>query len=194
LPLALRYAILPRAAQCDQRAVVGDVAVGSFTDHGGLHAVVKDLDRHATDGAESQHVTAQPRLATLKDRFQKDDQIKIEAAARKSEIIHFLRVLVLQDKFFVVLTEYDRGHKEYAEFFRIHLNDLFKEIFSIADLPVNWDSVNNEKDFYEASKKFQVRSLGETLYGETDPDGKPEGYLFSAYENRSVEDILSKLK
>jgi hypothetical protein len=134
------------------------------------------------------------KLAALKVRFATDDQHKIEAAARKSKIIHFLRVLVLHDKFFVVLTEYDGGHKEYAEFFRKELNDLFKEIFSLADLDVDWKNVNNEQAFYEASKNFQIKSLGQSIYGELGPDGKPAGYLFSAYRDRAVEEILPKLK
>jgi len=41
------------------------VPFGIFADHGRLHAVVKNLDRHSADGAEGQHVTAQQRLQVL---------------------------------------------------------------------------------------------------------------------------------
>lgn len=132
-------------------------------------------------------------LAEIKDRFATVDQDLIEKAARKSEIIHFLRVLILDDKYFVVLTEYDGEHAAYAEFFRLELPDLFKQIFTLANGPGAWDKLNNEKDFYEGSVKLQKRSLGMTLYGDTDAGGKPEGYLFHAYENRTVKQIKAAL-
>jgi hypothetical protein len=72
-------------------------------------------------------------LAEIKENFATKDQAEIEKAARESEIIHFLRVLILDDKYFVVLTEYDGGHEEYAEFFRQKLPDLFKQIFTLAN-------------------------------------------------------------
>lgn len=140
-----------------------------------------------------QDAEALKKLQELKDTFAKVDQDLIEAAARKSRIIHFLRVLVLDDKYLVVLTEYEGGHKEYAEFFRKELNELFKKIFEMADIEVDWNDVNNEPAFYAAASKFQIRSLGNSIYDEMGPDDKPAGYLFSAYKNRSVEDILKKI-
>ncbi len=107
--------------------------------------------------------------------------------------IHFLRVLILDRKYFVVLTEYDGGHKEYAEFFRKSLPDLFKNIFPVSHGAGAWDQLNDEKAFYDASKMLQRRSLGMTLYGDTDPAGEPEGYLFHAYGHRTVKEILAKL-
>ena len=59
---------------------------------------------------------------------------------------------------------------------------------------MDWKNVNNEQAFYEASKNFQIKSLGQSIYGELGPDGKPAGYLFSAYRDRAVEEILPKLK
>lgn len=38
--------------QCEQRAVIGDVALIVLAGHRGLHAVVEDLDRHAADRLE----------------------------------------------------------------------------------------------------------------------------------------------
>ena len=132
-------------------------------------------------------------LADMEAQFATTDQGEIEKAARESEIIHFLRVLILDRKYFVVLTEYDGGHKEYAEFFRESLPDLFKNIFTLSHGPGAWDQLNDEKAFYDASKMLQQRSLGMTLYGDTDPAGEPEGYLFHAYGHRTVKEILAKL-
>ena len=133
-------------------------------------------------------------LATIKARFATKDQVTIEKAARESQIIHFLRVLILDDKYFIVLTEYDGGHPDYAEFFRVELPDLFKDIFTLAHGPGAWGKLDSEKPFYEASKILQKRSLGNSLYGETDPSGAPEGYLFHAYGSRTVKQILAELK
>ena len=49
----------------DQRAIVDDVTIAILAGHRGLHAVVEDLDRHAADRREGQHVTAQQRLQIL---------------------------------------------------------------------------------------------------------------------------------
>jgi hypothetical protein len=133
-------------------------------------------------------------LAQIKADFATKDQVEIEKAARESEIIHFLRVLILDDKYFVVLTEYDGGHEEYAEFFRQKLPDLFKQIFTLANGAAAWDAVNNQKSFYDASIALQRRSLGMSIYDETDPAGQPEGYLFHAYGDRTVKEILPLLK
>lgn len=133
-------------------------------------------------------------LAEIKEGFAANDQVAIEKAARESEIIHFLRVLILDDKYFVVLTEYDGGHAEYAEFFRQKLPDLFEKIFTLAHGPGAWKNLDNEKSFYQASKTLQVRSLGMSIYGDIDPSDQPEGYLFHAYGPRTVKTILPELK
>jgi len=41
------------------------VAVAILAGDGRLHAVVEDLDRHAAEGGEGQHVTAQQGLQVL---------------------------------------------------------------------------------------------------------------------------------
>jgi hypothetical protein len=134
-------------------------------------------------------------LAEIEANFATRDQALIEKAARDSQILHFLRVLISPDrKYFVVLTEYDGSHEEYAEFFRLNLPDLFKQIFTLANGPEAWDQVNNERAFYEASKSLQIRSLGNSVYDEKDPFGKTEGYLFHAYGPRTVKQILPLLK
>jgi hypothetical protein len=72
--------------------------------------------------------------------------------------------------------------------------DLFQQIFTLANGPEAWGAVNNQKSFYDASKQLQQRSLGMSVYDETDPSGEPEGYLFHAYGNRTVKEILPQLK
>ena len=67
LPLRLRAigsagARLKAIMQREQRAVVGDVALIVLAGHRGLHAVVKDLDRHAANRLEGLDMTTQQRL------------------------------------------------------------------------------------------------------------------------------------
>lgn len=133
------------------------------------------------------------KLRELERRFATDDQQKIEEAAQASNILHFLRIVNLDDKYLCVITEYDGDHLEYSEYFRKNLNDLFKYIFEMADIDVNWDEINQEIPFYHAAKKFHRPSMGRSTYGEIGPDQEPAGYLFSAYDNKSVEDIKAAL-
>ncbi len=65
------------AGEVEQRAVVDDAALRRFADHGGLHAVVEDLPRHAADGREGGDVAAQHRLQVLMQ-----DEAGPEPAAR----------------------------------------------------------------------------------------------------------------
>jgi hypothetical protein len=132
-------------------------------------------------------------LAKLKQDFATTQQPLIDEAVRKSQIVHFARIVVLDDKYLLVLTEYDGTHEEYAEFFRLQLGPLFKHAFSLIDNPPDWDKINNQRDFFEISKTLQVRSLGTSTRGERDFDGKVEGYLFSAYDGLTVKEILPKI-
>ena len=126
-------------------------------------------------------------LKELKQKFATLIQPKIDAALRKSEIVHYARVLVIDNKYIQVITEYDGPKEVYAEFFRRELQDVFKAVFSLADGVPGWDELNQPDTFYKVSTKHNVRSLGESTTG--DPD---EGYLFSGYPDTQVKQILEK--
>jgi hypothetical protein len=53
--------------------------------------------------------------------------------------------------------------------------------------------VNDPAAFWEYSKNHNVRTLGTSTSGSTDFDGKPAGWLFSAYDGRDVKTILAAL-
>jgi hypothetical protein len=57
-------------------------------------------------------------LAAIAANFATKIQPKIDAALRKSEIVHFARVLVIDNRYLQVITEYDGPHEDYTEFFR----------------------------------------------------------------------------
>jgi hypothetical protein len=134
------------------------------------------------------------RLAYIASIFPTQIQPKIDAALRKSQIVHFARVLVIDNKYLQVITEYDGDHKFYTEFFRTELPDVFGMLFSLAENAPPRETMDNTDAFFEFSKGLQFRSLGDSVDGDTDQEGHVAGYLFSAYGNREVREILPKLQ
>jgi hypothetical protein len=113
------------------------------------------------------------------------------AALKQSRIVHFARVVVIEDKYIQVITEYEGTHQEYTEFFRRALTPIFAAIFSLAD--TTGLDINDPNAFFEFSKNHNARSLGTATDGSTDISGNPSGWLFSAYDGMTVADILAKL-
>jgi hypothetical protein len=139
-----------------------------------------------------QDAATKEKLAKIAADFPTVYQPKIDAALRKSKLVHFARVVNVHGLFLQVITEYDGDHKAYTKFFQDELPDVFAALFSLADGAPSFGDLSAD-DFYELSKHMNLRSLGNSTIGETDDKGNPEGYLFSAYERRTVEDILKKL-
>src|SRR3954451_20788307 len=138
---------------------------------------------------------AQQKLAQVAASFADKIQPRIDEALGKSQIVHFARVLVIDNKYLLVITEYDGDHKKYTDFFRVELPDVFEVLFSLAEGAPSWDQLNNQNTFFEAAKSMNVRSLGmTTIPDDKGVDGKPAGYLFSAYSNRTVKEILGALQ
>jgi hypothetical protein len=127
------------------------------------------------------------KLQTLKAVFTKVVQPVMEQAMRQSQLIHFARVLVIDDKYIQVLTEFDGDKVVYTDFFRQALPDVFKAIFELVEGAPAWDDLNHRDSFYAFSKMQNVHALG------TNPNDPNEGYLFSAYGNKTVKEILTKI-
>ncbi|MGV3635475.1 MAG: hypothetical protein ACO1NY_14085 [Pseudorhodoplanes sp.] len=130
------------------------------------------------------------KLARLKQIFPTQVQPKIEEALKKSRLVHFARVVVIDDKYIQVITEYEGPHQEYTEFFRKALTPIFAAIFDLAaDVP----DVNDTNAFWTFAKDHNYRSLGTASDGSLDFGGNPAGWLFSAYDHKTVRDIQAKL-
>jgi len=131
------------------------------------------------------------KLKWLKDNFATQIQGKIAEALAASKIVHFARVVVIDDKYIQVITEYEGPHEEYTEFFRRALTPIFSAIFALAaDAP----DANDTAAFWEYSKNHNARSLGTSTSGSTDFDGGPAGWLFSAYDGKTVKEIKGALQ
>ena len=133
------------------------------------------------------------RLARIEAEFDTEIQPKIDAALRKSEIVHFARVLVIDKLYLQVITEYDGDHEDYTEFFRKELPEVFTMLFGLAENAPAPSAMADKKAFFDFSQTLQVRSLGTAKNGDTDQLGKVAGYLFSAYGDRRVDTILPVL-
>src|SRR4029077_9093448 len=106
-------------------------------------------------------------------------QPAMDKALRDSKVVHFARVVVIDDKYLQVITEYDGDHKEYTEFFRKALPQEFKALFALAEGAPPWEELD-QQSFFDIAAGTQCRSLGNSTDGLTDHTGKVEGYLFSA--------------
>jgi hypothetical protein len=130
------------------------------------------------------------KLQQLAAIFPTQVQPKIDEALKKSKLVHFARVVVIDNKYIQVITEYEGPHQEYTEFFRRELTPVFAAIFSLSD---NMPDVSDTNAFWEFAKAHNYRSLGNATDGSLDFEGKPAGWLFSAYGYKTVEEVLDAL-
>lgn len=133
---------------------------------------------------------SQRKLAELKRAFAAHIQPAVDRALRSSEIVHFGRVLVIEDKYLLVLTEYDGDRQEYTEFFRRQLPEVFEAVFALAEGAPSWEELNTPDDFYKFASSANVRALGES----SRPQDAEDGYLFEAFGDTTVKEIREKLQ
>jgi hypothetical protein len=138
-----------------------------------------------------QDADTQAKLKHLVDNFAVQFQPAIEAALKKSRLVHFARIVVIDNKYIQVLTEYEGPHQEYNEFFRREAGPIFAAIFALTEgLP----DVSDTNAFFAFSRDHNIRSLGNATDGSTDFNGNPAGWLFSAYDFKNVEEIQTALE
>lgn len=140
-----------------------------------------------------QDADTQARLKHIAEVFAAEIQPKIDKALRESKIVHSARVLVIDNKYLQVITSYDGDHREYTEFFRRELPDVFAILFSLAEGTPSQEAMGEPEAFFNFAAKHQIRALGNSVDGSTDADSQPAGYLFSAFGTKTVEEILPKL-
>ncbi|HMQ93799.1 MAG TPA: hypothetical protein PKA33_14815 [Amaricoccus sp.] len=133
---------------------------------------------------------SQKALAHLGEIFAAEVQPKIDEKLRESRLVHFARVVVIDNKYIQVITEYEGSHEEYTEWFRRELTPVFAAIFSLAD---GAPDVADPASFWNYASRHNVRSLGKSVDGSTTLSGEPAGYLFSAYGGRTVAQIQDGL-
>jgi hypothetical protein len=115
-------------------------------------------------------------------------QGQIATAMKKSEILHFARVVLIGTEYIQVLTEYDGDRKEYTEFFRRELTQIFEKVFELAEGAPPWSELTDPDNFFNFSKDKDLKPLGTSL--SNDPE---DHFVFSAYGTRTVKEILAAL-
>ena len=129
-------------------------------------------------------------LQQLATEFETKVQPAIDAALRKSKLVHFARVLVIGTDYICVFTEYEGDHQEYTEFFRRELTPVFAKIFALA---AGAPDAGDADAFFDYSKKHNPKSLGRAADSARTMDGAIAGWLFSAYDHKDVETIQKAL-
>jgi hypothetical protein len=66
-----------------------------------------------------QDADSKQRLKNLKEAFAASVQPLIDQVLAESEIVHYARVLVIDDQYIQVITEFDGKSEDYTEFFRV---------------------------------------------------------------------------
>jgi len=130
-----------------------------------------------------QDEASQKKLEHIAAIFADQIQPKIDEALRVSEHVFFARVLVIDNKYIQVITEFDNDPKAYSDFFLEKLPDVFEVIFSLAEGVPSWEEIKDPNTFDEIAKKNNRKSLGKK---DDEPDA---GYLFSAFGTKTVKDI-----
>ncbi len=131
---------------------------------------------------------SQESLRHLVASFAHDVQPAIDAALARSQIVHFARVVVIDNKYLQVLTEFDGDPMDYTEFFRKQLGPVFEAIFALAEGAPPWEELNNPNSFFDYTHNLNLPSLGTS----TAP-GDGRGYLFSAVGDTSVRELQAAL-
>jgi hypothetical protein len=127
-------------------------------------------------------------LTKIKENFAVKIQPEIDKALREYDGVHYARVLVIDDLYIQVLTEFDGDKEVYTDFFRERLPSVFAAIFSLGEGMPSWEDLNHKDTFYEHTQALNKRALGSRL---DDPNA---GYLYQHFGNMTVKEIDAALK
>jgi hypothetical protein len=105
---------------------------------------------------------------------------------RMSQIVHYARVLVIDDKYVQVITEFDGDGEVYTEFFRRALPDVFKALFALVEDAPPWEELDDRDAFHRFTQSKNLKALG------THATDARQGYLFAAYPDLDVKQILQQ--
>ena len=126
-----------------------------------------------------QDIVTKAKLLFLQNKFKNDIQPVVEAALRKSGIVHYARFVLIGDDFLQILTEFDGEFRPYTDFFANELGPVFAELFSLVDGAPTAAEVADPDKFFKYIQKHNLPPVGD--------------YVFSAYGERTVKDIQAKL-
>jgi deferrochelatase/peroxidase EfeB len=128
-------------------------------------------------------------LQQLVAAFAGQIQPLLEKKLAESEVVHFARVLVIDDKYLQVLTEFDADPLTYTDFFLRELPQVLEKITSLVDGAPPWNELSDRISFFRFVQGRNVKALGAS----TDGDAH-QGYLFSATGDTTVREMTAQLR
>jgi hypothetical protein len=131
---------------------------------------------------------AQQRLQQLAATFADRVQPLVDAALARSQVVHFARVLVIDNRYLQVLTEFDGDPLLYTEFFRKELGPVFQAIFALVEGAPSWEELDTPNGFFAFTRRHNLHALGASTVG-----NEGFGYLFSAFGDTTVREIRARL-
>ncbi len=127
-----------------------------------------------------QDADSQAKLAAFAKDFEKKWLPKVWDVLRRSQMVHYARFVVIDNKYLQILTEYDTDFLTYSKFFAKNLNDFFEAVFTLVDgIPPVPPGQQRDMDAAFA----YIRTIDRPCVG---------GRAFSAYGPRTVAEIQQK--
>src|SRR5438876_8559411 len=80
-----------------------------------------------------QDADSQLKLKALASEFKTKWVPQVWAVLKKSNMVHYARFTVIDNKYLQILTEFDGDFVTYSKFFAKELPDFFRAVFSLVD-------------------------------------------------------------
>jgi hypothetical protein len=123
---------------------------------------------------------SQAKLAALAKEFESKWLPKVWDVLKRSQMVHYARFVVIDNKYLQILTEYDTDFLSYSKFFAKNLTDFFDAVFALVDgaPPPGPNGARDMDAVFQLIKKLDLPCVG--------------GKAFSAYGPRTVAEIQQK--
>jgi hypothetical protein len=123
-----------------------------------------------------QDAASQAKLKTFADEFKTKWVPQVWGVLKKSNMVHYARFTVIDNKYLQILTEFDSDFITYSKFFAKELPDFFQAVFSLvdADLPRNPGGDADLSLIFDYIDKKNLRSVGGVAFSAIGPFRVPE--------------------
>lgn len=124
---------------------------------------------------------SQAKLKAFAAEFETKWLPKVWDVLKKSQMVHYARFVVIDNKYMQILTEFDTDFLTYSKFFAKNLSDFFQAVFALVDGGPPPATAGGERDLatiFQFIKDKDLPCVG--------------GKAFSAYGPRTVAEIQQK--
>jgi hypothetical protein len=125
-----------------------------------------------------QDAASQAKLKQFAEQFPTAFLPKVLEVLKQSQMVHYCRFVVIENKYLQVLTEYDTDFRTYTDFFAAHLHDFFGLLFALVEGAPDTSLANDRETVYQFIKKYDLPCFG--------------GKAFSAFGELTVKEIQQK--